>query len=305
MFPQINCFNFGPASVGSLGGQTAETDTAAHLRFLRGFAEKSPFGENQTLKKRSETPQNQLLTLVSSLSEDDQTGRDFKDTVQNRTYLSLKDAILSGRFLPGAVVTLRRLSEMLGTSEMPAREALKRLTAEGAFEALPNRSARIPKLSRRKILQILDLRIELEGKAAEQAAENISMRQIDELEALQQRMNDRLDAGQIPDYTALNKDFHFLIYRTAANEPLLTLIDALWLRMAPVLGSLVRISLQRKVHHFRIDRSHHDDVVKAFRSHDAAGAKRAIQTDLFNPDDLPDYWDAMDVNLLATAPELN
>jgi DNA-binding GntR family transcriptional regulator len=55
---------------------------------------------------------------------------------------------------------------MLGTSEMPVCEALKRLTAEGAFEALPNRSARIPILSRPVVKQTLELWVELEGRAA-------------------------------------------------------------------------------------------------------------------------------------------
>ena len=229
------------------------------------------------------------------MANDDVGEREYKDTAQNRAYLALKEAVLAGRFLPGAVVTLRRLSEMLGTSEMPVREALKRLTAEGAFEALPNRSAQIPRPSRRKILQILDLRIDLEGKAAEQAAENISKRHIDELKMLQEKMDRRLDDKDISGYTALNKDFHFLIYRTAENEPLLTLIEMLWLRMAPLLGAMIHISLTRPVRRFHTGRMFHDELITAFQNRDAADAKRAIQSDLFTPEELPDYWDALDV----------
>ena len=58
---------------------------------------------------------------------------DSPDTTQNLAYLALKKAILGGKFYPGTPVTLAKLSEMLGTSDMPIREALKRLTAEGAF----------------------------------------------------------------------------------------------------------------------------------------------------------------------------
>ena len=160
----------------------------------------------------------QPISLMNTLNDEADEERDYKDTAQNLTYLALKDSILAGSFLPGTVVTLRRLAQTLGTSEMPVREALKRLTAEGAFEAMPNRSARIPVLSRRKVLQILDLRLDLESKATEQAAENISKRHIDELVSLQEQMDDHLKSGDISNYTPLNMKFHFSIY-PAGEQP--------------------------------------------------------------------------------------
>jgi DNA-binding GntR family transcriptional regulator len=247
------------------------------------------------LKKRSESPRIQPLELVDIVAGNDSNALGYKDTAQNRAYISLKDAVLAGHFLPGSIVTLRRLSEMLGTSEMPVREAVKRLTAEGAFEALPNRSARIPKPSRRKILQILDLRIDLEGKAAEQATENISKRQIDELLSLRAKMDERLAAGDTLAYTAFNKDFHFLIYKTAQNEPLLKLIETLWLSMAPLLGAMIRISMTRPILQFRAGRTGHDKLIKAFQDRDPAAVKLAMQAELFAPEELPDYWDALDI----------
>jgi DNA-binding GntR family transcriptional regulator len=61
---------------------------------------------------------------------------DDATTVQQRAYLALRDSVLSGLFLPGEPVTLRMLTERLNLGAMPVREALKRLIAEGAFEAL-------------------------------------------------------------------------------------------------------------------------------------------------------------------------
>jgi DNA-binding GntR family transcriptional regulator len=71
----------------------------------------------------------------------------------------LKQAVLAGAFKPGEIVTLRGLAKRLTIGDTPVREAVKRLIAEGAFEALPNRSARVPLLDRREIQQILDLRL--------------------------------------------------------------------------------------------------------------------------------------------------
>src|ERR1700678_207839 len=105
-----------------------------------------------------------------------------------RAYTSLKQAVLAGAFKPGEGVTLRAIAQRLVIGDTPVREAVKRLISEGAFEALPNRSARVPLLDRREIQQILDLRIILESHAAALAAQNITLHQIERLRAMQKLM---------------------------------------------------------------------------------------------------------------------
>jgi DNA-binding GntR family transcriptional regulator len=215
------------------------------------------------------------------------------DTTQNRAYRALKMAVLGGTFYPGTTVTLAKLSDMLGTSEMPVREALKRLTAEGAFEALPNRSARIPILSRPVVKQILDLRVELESRAASQAAEHMSKRHIDQLIALDGAMNSALDEHQLRQYVALNMEFHFLIYRLAANEPLLSLIEALWLRMAPVVAFNLTQHENAESQFDVAGRAHHDNIIKAFQAQDPQRAGDEIRADLLHPSTYAQYFDGL------------
>lgn len=215
------------------------------------------------------------------------------DTTQNRAYRALKTAVLGGTFYPGTTVTLAKLSDMLGTSEMPVREALKRLTAEGAFEALPNRSARIPVLSRPVVKQILDLRVELEGGAAAQAAEHMSKRHIDQLIALDAAMASALDSHQLPQYVALNMEFHFLIYRLADNEPLLSLIEALWLRMAPVVAFNLTQARNAEAQFDEIGRAHHGNIIKAFQAQDPERATKEIRADLLHPSTFTRYFDEL------------
>ena len=217
---------------------------------------------------------------------------DSPDTTQNLAYLALKKAILGGKFYPGTPVTLAKLSEMLGTIDMPIREALKRLTAEGAFEALPNRSPRIPVLSRAVVRQILELRVELESMAAAQAAENMTKRHIDQLQSLDTAMQQALRTGDLSAYVTLNMEFHFLIYRVADNEPLLALIEALWLRMAPVVA--VNLAAMAGNHELTSAGSgdHHGRIIKAFQQHDAAAARAEIRADLTHPGALSRYGDA-------------
>lgn len=211
------------------------------------------------------------------------------DTTQNRAYQALKMAVLGGAFYPGTSVTLSRLSDMLGTSEMPIREALKRLTAEGAFEALPNRSARIPVLPRSVVKQILELRVELESSAAAQAAEHISKHHIDQLIALEQAMTTALADRQFARYVSLNMEFHFLIYRLADNEPLLSLIEALWLRMAPVVAFNLTEAQNAEAQFDPEGLSHHVNIIKAFQEHDSVKASQAVRADLLHPGTLANY----------------
>lgn len=215
------------------------------------------------------------------------------DTTQNRTYHALKMAVLGGVFYPGTAVTLSKLSEMLGTSEMPVREALKRLTAEGAFEALPNRSARVPVLSPTVIRQILELRVELESIAASQAAEHMSKHHIDQLIALDKAMGDALAAQQLSRYVTLNMEFHFLIYRVAGNEPLLSLIEALWLRMSPVIAFSLAAAQDAATHFDPVGLAHHGNLIKAFQEGDAAKARQEVRADLLHPGILANYQDPL------------
>ena len=83
----------------------------------------------------------------------------------------LRQAVLAGSFRPAQIVTLRMVTELLGMGEMPAREALKRLISEGAFNAMPNRSARVPALQKLELMQLCELRQILESKAAFLAAQ--------------------------------------------------------------------------------------------------------------------------------------
>ncbi|WP_420240906.1 GntR family transcriptional regulator [Roseiterribacter gracilis] len=226
------------------------------------------------------------------LAASDESGA--SDTVQNRAYVSLKNAVMEGRFRPGEVVTLRVLSGLLGTSDMPVREALRRLTSEGAFEALPNRSTRIPRLSRKQVEQIYELRIDLEGKAAAQAAEHISKVQVDELQSLQAQMNACIDNNEMDRFTALNKEFHFRVYEIAGNEPMQTLIEMLWLRMGPLVSWIGKMSAESPDHMRKIGMAQHNRLLKALQARDSEAACEAMRADLREPTKLAGFWRAID-----------
>jgi DNA-binding GntR family transcriptional regulator len=215
------------------------------------------------------------------------------DTANARAYALLKQAVLSGSFKPGEVVTLRALNELLGQGEMPAREAVKRLVSEGAFEALPNRSARAPVLDRREIKQLCDLRILLEANAAALAAGNITLHQIEELRGMNDGMVAAIANGDIPAYKSLNMAFHFAIYRIADNKPLANLIEALWLRMAPFISRSISSMTLAPGGFEQIANCHHEELIAAFQNRDPEAARVAMRLDLAAIHEAEGYWDAV------------
>lgn len=216
------------------------------------------------------------------------------ETDNARAYDALKRAVLAGGFSPGEVVTLRSLAQRLDIGDTPVREAIKRLISEGAFEALPNRSARVPALDRREVHQILDLRIELEGRAAALAAHNITLHQIEKLRAAHEAMGQAVAADDAERYGELNLAFHFEIYRIADNRTLATLIEALWLRMAPLVARTRTLLTHLRERAPEVACGHHGSLLIAFQMRDADGARVAMRDDLSALTKIEGYWELIE-----------
>lgn len=195
--------------------------------------------------------------------------------LHERVYCETRRALMAGRFQPGQVITIRGLAAMLGTSPMPVREALCRLTAERALDVGPNRSHRVPALTRAKYAEICRVRIALEGLAAEMAVPNISDEEIDRLAGLCEVVTNAVDARDPKTYLAKNQEFHFAVYRAAGSDLLLDMITGLWLQVGPTttyvfrdLGFALRAA------------ETNTPIVDALRARDGAAAREAVARDI-------------------------
>ena len=209
------------------------------------------------------------------------TGDAPAEAAHSRAYGVIKEAVLAGKYGPGEIVTLRSLARQLAIGEMPVREALRRLTSEGAFEALPNRSARVPDLDRRQVQQLLELRVFLEGKAAADAARNITLVQIERSRSLQSEIKSSIIGGDSRTLGALNMAFYFEIYRIADNPLLASLIQTLWLRMAALIARCMLILTRHPDKFGREARENHKRLLAALQARDPIRAEQAMRRDLF------------------------
>jgi DNA-binding GntR family transcriptional regulator len=203
-------------------------------------------------------------------------------TLGERVYRGLRDFLMAGQLQPGQKLTLRELAGALNVSPMPVREAVRRLAAEGALEVLPNRRIRVPVMTKSRFRELLQLRVALEGLAAEAAARRIRSEDIDRFEALNATFAGEMQRRQADGVRLfrLNKDMHFLLYEAAGMPLLLTLIEGLWLQAGPVLHLSLRMRANANARGRNPAPNWHKRIILGLRRRDAAAARRALLGDL-------------------------
>lgn len=196
-------------------------------------------------------------------------------SLRTQVYNSLREALATGKFLPGQKVTFRYVATALGVSLTPVREALRRLVAEGAFEMQPNRSVRVPQMTRARVLELRDIRMAVEGLATEKAARAATREQIGALRRISQDIMTARDRGDTATDRTKVRAFHFALYGIAGQPALLRVIEGLWLQTGPYLNLLYPdyvASPEGPAARARI--------LKALQAHDAAAARREIEADV-------------------------
>lgn len=161
-----------------------------------------------------------------------------RSTVQDGVYQQLRHALMVGSFDPGQTLTIAALADAFGTSNMPVREALRRLAAENALEISQNGSACVPIVTRARLDDLCRARLAVEGLAAELGAPRLTAADIATLQRItaEQQAIGRNDS--IYELIAKNQQFHFIIYRASGSDVLFQLIETLWLRFGPYMRLL-------------------------------------------------------------------
>ncbi len=190
------------------------------------------------------------------------------------TYARLRDMILYGHLAPGAPVTIQGLIADLGAGMTPVREAIRRLTAEGALLPQGNRRVAVPQMTAGMLDQVAFARLTIEPKLAELAAVHLSGPLIDRLQALDNTVDRAIRQGDIPAYLAANHAFHFALYEASGAGVLVDIAQSLWLRFGPSL----RVVCARYGQAALPDR--HSEALAAMRAGDTVALAGAIERDI-------------------------
>ncbi len=203
-----------------------------------------------------------------------------RETLHDRVYAELKRSLIHGMLGAGASLRIQELAQTLQTSTMPVREALGRLISEQALEALPNRTVRVPVITRGRLDDLAHARCLVEGELVALALPHLAGEDFETLRALTHECEAAF-AGDDPDKpqhtSELNHAFHFSIYRAAGSAVLLPIVESLWLQSGPY----VRAAAQ--IHDERRDMSgthHHWALIAALERGDEQEAVKALKNDI-------------------------
>jgi phosphonate utilization transcriptional regulator len=149
---------------------------------------------------------------------------------------AIERMILDGEIAPGAKLTEAWLSERLGVSRGPIREAFRRLEEAGLVRQERNRGVFVRDIPHEEAAEIYDLRAAMDELVGRRLAESITPPQMKTMRAIVDRMEQAVRANDRDEYHMLNLQFHDRLVEFAGNR-----------KMATIYGKLVKeLSLFRR-----------------------------------------------------------
>ncbi|CAM4102014.1 GntR family transcriptional regulator [Kerstersia similis] len=200
-----------------------------------------------------------------------------KENLSMRIYRQIRSALIDGQYEPGERLRIATLAAELGTSITPVREAIFRLVSEQALEMRAATAVIVPALNAAKLREVQQVRLLLEGAAAEHAAQIITPDQLAHMERLQDAFIEAVEANDPRLAAVRNRDFHFGIVTIAAKPTIEAIVENMWVQMGPVLNMFHSRMPRRQV---STKRHPHYDVLAAFRRKDPEAAREALQQDI-------------------------
>lgn len=169
----------------------------------------------------------------------------------------LLDAIVDGRIPPGKTLRLQEISDQLGLSMMPVREAIRQLAALDLVEIEPRRGARVRAMSVEDLQDTYFSRVYLESIAVWEAAKRFSEADQEKARAALVEQDLAQAEGDLVRVRAAHERFHFVIYEASQRNWLLRSILPAWRNSERYrVGSLAQkdtLSRRRSEHHELLD----------------------------------------------------
>lgn len=195
-------------------------------------------------------------------------------------YDFLKRNILGGRYQPGEKIVISVIARQLDVSDIPIREAIKRLQSEGLLDITPHVGAKVVKIDQDEFEQITMIRAELEGLATRLSVKYLSEKDFKELDKMNREGDILLKNKSYQQLAELNKKFHFKIYRSLPHNVILKMISDLW-EKAGMLPHVFTYSIDR----CRQSQKEHKLIVKALKQSDAITASDLVKKQKIDAND--------------------
>lgn len=200
------------------------------------------------------------------------TGEAF--SAHETVYRALRTRILHGELDPGQALTLRGIGAEFDVSMTPAREAVRRLVAEGALTLSNSGRVAAPDLTTDRIEELAAIRALLEPELAARALPRAHLALIDRLRAINARVSEFVAKQDAVGYLRTNLEFHRTLYLRAQAPAMLAMVETVWLQLGPTMRALYarrnRSDLQK----------HHRMILAALAAGDEPALRLSVRTDV-------------------------
>jgi len=149
-------------------------------------------------------------------------------TKSQLAYEYLREAIVTGELEPGERILVNRISEQLGISDTPVREAIRQLSSEGFVTNKVHVGAVVREVSIDLVKELFQIRAVLEALAAVLNLPYLKRDTLAKLETVLEKSKECIAKGDARKYADLNKQFHMLLYSDGPFRHLHKMIEDIW-----------------------------------------------------------------------------
>ena len=200
--------------------------------------------------------------------------KDPSQAAHDYVYRGLRTRIMHGEILPATSMTLRGIGQDYSVSMTPAREAVRRLIAEGALMFSPSGRVSTAELTHDRIEELAVMRSLIEVELASRALPRAHIALIDRLKAINASVSQAIAAHDPVAYIRTNLEFHRMLYLRAQAPAMLAIAETVWLQLGPTMRSLYDKLNRKEPPHT------HTAIIAALAAGDEPGLRLAVRSDV-------------------------
>jgi DNA-binding GntR family transcriptional regulator len=200
-------------------------------------------------------------------------------SASERVYQAVQARLLEGELSPGDRIAVEGLAAEFGISKQPVMEALRRLSAEGFVEIVPQVGCRVRTVDRRQAGDLFQIFAAVEGIVVALAAERRTAEQLAHLKSISESISQlrglKDPRERASGYRALNRVFHEVMHEMAGTDVAHEISVALWDRADFYINTLshtLAFSATLEDRH-----SEHEQIIAALERQDASAAREVAE----------------------------
>ena len=200
----------------------------------------------------------------------------LRDVVFN----TLRQAIITGEFVPGERLMEIALANRLGVSRTPVREAIRKVELEGLVVMIPRKGAEVARITEKDLRDVLEVRSSLEELAAGLATERLDDDSREKIKTALDNFREAITTGDNPRIADCDVEFHDAVFEATKNKRLIQIINNLREQIYRY-----RLEYVKDTEYHAVLMKEHEELVDAMFSGDKKGAQEIMKRHIDNQEE--------------------